>query len=71
MNQFQEFFQILKHPIVKHFYCPNHKCKVYQGHSTPSNGDKCETCLTALDQSTYFIEIPIVEQLKTILSNMF
>ena len=29
MKEFQLFFQALKHPILKHYYCPNIVCKVY------------------------------------------
>ena len=71
MKEFQLFFQALKHPIVKHYYCPNIVCKVYIGSSEPGNGTKCPVCATTLCCSTYFIEIPVMEQLKTILSRTF
>lgn len=71
LNHFHHFFQALKHPIVKHYYCPNVKCKVYVGNSKPKNEDQCKICHTNLEESAYFIEIPILEQLKTILSSMF
>ena len=68
LKEFQLFFQALKHPVVKHFYCPNAICKVYVGTSQPESGAKCAVCGTIVSCSCYFIEIPIVEQLKTILS---
>lgn len=68
LKEFQLFFQALKHPILKHFYCPNIICKVYIGTSQPESGANCAVCGTPLSCSHYFIEIPIVEQLKTILS---
>lgn len=71
IREFQLFFQALKHPILKHYYCPNTVCKVYVGSSEPENGTKCAVCATTLCRSAYFIEIPVVEQLKTILSRMF
>ena len=71
MKEFQLFFQALKHPIVKHYYCPNIVCKVYIGTSEPESGTKCAVCATTLCHSAYFIEIPVMEQLKTILSRMF
>ena len=71
MKEFQLFFQALKHPIVKHYYCPNIICKVYIGSSEPEGGTKCAVCATSLCCSAYFIEIPVMEQLKTILSRMF
>ena len=33
LKDFELFFQALKHPIIKHFYCPNVICKVYVGTS--------------------------------------
>lgn len=71
MKEFQLFFQALRHPIVKHYYCPNIVCKVYIGSSEPDSGAKCAVCATSLCSSAYFIEIPVLEQLKTILSRMF
>ncbi|XP_068727677.1 uncharacterized protein [Montipora capricornis] len=68
LKEFQLFFQALKHPIVKHFYCSNGVCKVYSGTSQPETGATCTVCGTPLSCSSYFIEIPVVEQLKTILS---
>ena len=68
LKEFQLFFQALKHPILKHFYCPNGICKVYSGTSQPETGTSCTVCGTPLSYSTYFIEIPVMEQLKTILS---
>ena len=40
------FFQALKHPILKHYYCPNVICKVYIGTSQPGNAAKCAVCGT-------------------------
>ncbi|XP_067019318.1 uncharacterized protein [Acropora muricata] len=68
LKEFQLFFQALKHPVVKHYYCPNLICKLYVGTSKPENTSKCAVCGTPLTSSFYFIEIPIVEQLRTILS---
>ena len=67
INEFQLFFQALKHPILKHYYCLDTVCKVYVGSLQPENGTKCAVCATPLGRSAYFIEIPVVEQLKTIL----
>ena len=71
LKEFQLFFQALKHPILKHFYCPNMICKVYTGTSPPESGANCTVCGTLLSCSCYFIEIPILEQLKTISSHEF
>lgn len=68
LKEFHMFFQALKHPILKHYYCPNVICKVYIGTSQPGNAAKCAVCGTPLCGSAYFIEIPIMEQLQTILS---
>ena len=68
LKEFQLFFQALKHPVVKHFYCQNNICKVYIGTSQPESGAKCTVCGTIVSPSSYFIEIPIMEQLRTILS---
>lgn len=71
LKDFHLFFQALKHPILKHFYCPNVICKVYIGTSQPKTGAKCAVCGSPLNLSSYFVEIPILEQLKTILSRKF
>ena len=71
LKEFQLFFQAMKHPILKHFYCPNIICKVYTGTSPPESGAYCTVCGTPLSCSSYFIKIPILEQLKTILSHEF
>lgn len=71
LKDFQLFFQALKHPIVKHYYCPNKNCKIYIGTSQPESEANCAVCGTPLCSSAYFIEIPIVEQLRTILSGKF
>lgn len=71
LKEFQLFFQALKHPVLKHFYCPNMICKVYIGTSAPKSGANCTVCGTPLSCSSYFIEIIILEQLKTILSRKF
>ena len=68
LKEFQLFFQALKHPFIKHFYCSNTICKIYIGTSQPASGAKCPVCGTIVSCSSYFIEIPIEEQLKTILS---
>ena len=68
LKEFQLFFQALKHPILKHYYCPNKNCKIYIGTSQPESEANCTVCGTTLCSSAYFIEIPIVEQLRTILS---
>lgn len=46
LKEFQLFFQALKHPIVKHYYCPNLICKLYVGTSKPENTSKCAVCGT-------------------------
>ena len=63
LKEFQLFFQTLKHLILKHFFCRNGICKVYcSGTSQPETGTTCTVCYSL------YIEIPIMEQLKTILS---
>lgn len=71
LRDFHLFFQALKHRILKHFYCPNVICKVYSGTSLPKTGKNCAVCGSPLSSLSYFIEIPILEQLKTILSRKF
>ena len=65
LKEFQLFFQALKHPVLKHSYCPNGVCKVYSGTSQPETGATCTVCGTPLSCLLYFIEIPVAEQLKT------
>ena len=71
LRDFHLFFQALKHPILKHFYCPNVICKVYIGTSLPETGNNCAVYGSPLSSLSYFIEIPILEQLKTILCRKF
>ena len=54
--------------MLKHFYCPNGVCKVYSGTIQPDPETTCTVCGTPLSFSSCFIEIPVVEQLKTVLS---
>ena len=70
---FNQFFQQLKHPITKHFYCPNKKCQMYVGSSFPpqSEGTACSQCGFKLSAKFFFIEIPLENQLQTLLSSEF
>ena len=69
--KFREYFQHLRHPIKKHFSCPNPKCQIYISASNPKDGDVCKICSHPLSGKSFFIELPIKEQLQTILSRKF
>lgn len=63
------FFQNHSQKIVKHFYCPNKKCQSYVSHTTLHGRKSCGFCKGNLSEEALFLEIPIQEQLKTILSS--
>lgn len=63
------FFQNHSQKIVKHFYCPNKKCQTYVSHTTLHGQESCGFCKGNLSEDAIFLEIPIQEQLKTILSS--
>lgn len=62
MSQFREYFQYLKHPMKKHFCCPNPKCQVYISAEKPKDGDVCRICSESLSGKSFFIELPIEDQ---------
>ena len=68
LSQFKEYFQYLKHPMKKHFCCPNPKCQVYVSVGKPKDGDVCRICTGPLSAKSFFIELPVEDQLQTILS---
>ena len=68
LSQFKEHFQYLKHPMKKHFCCPNPKCQVYISVGKPKDGDVCRICSGPLSDKSFFIELPVEDQLQTILS---
>ena len=63
------FFQNHSQKIVKHFYCPNKKCQSYVSHTILHGQQSCGFCRGNLSDEAIFLEIPIQEQLKTILSS--
>ena len=67
-NEVFSFFKNHSQKIVKHFYCPNKKCQAYVSHTTLDGQERCGFCEGKLSDETIFLEIPIQEQLKTILS---
>lgn len=68
LSKFREYFQYLKHPMKKHFSCPNPKCQVYISANKPKDGDVCPICSEPLSGKSFFIELPVEDQLQTILS---
>lgn len=68
LSQFKEHFQYLKHPMKKHFCCPNPKCQVYISVGKPKDGGVCRICSGPLSDKSFFIELPVEDQLQTILS---
>ena len=68
LSKFREYFQYLKHPMREHFGCPNPKCQVYISANKPKDGDVCPICSEPLSGKSFFIELPVEDQLQTILS---
>lgn len=60
------FFQTEVQRIVKHFYCPNKKCRAYVGTISPKQ-ENCSHCKWELNEEAMFLEIPLQEQLKAVL----
>ena len=75
LKKFREYLEYLRHPIKKHFCCVNPKCQVYISASKPKDGDVCKKkikiCSEPLSGKSFFIELPIEDQLQTILSRKF
>ena len=67
--KFQEHFRKLNHPIKQHFCCPSINCQVYVSSTAPQKDDTCEVCREHLSSKAFFIEVPVEEQLYTILSS--
>ena len=62
------FFEQHSQRIVKHFYCPNKKCQVYIGSGKVNAEQTCGICRCLLKEEAMFLEIPIEEQLRPVLS---
>jgi len=62
------FFQSQSQKIVKHFYCPNKKCQAYVSHTALDGQENCGLCNCKLSEEAIFLEIPVQDQLKTVLS---
>ena len=60
------FFQSQSQKIVKHFYCTNKNCQSYVGTTLPVQ-ERCSLCQSKLTEEAMFLEIPVQEQLKTVL----
>lgn len=65
--KFQEHFRKLNHPIKQHFCCPNINCQVYVSFTAPQKDDTCKVRGEHLSSKAFFIEVPVEEQLSTIL----
>jgi len=69
LKDFQLFVRSLKTPIVKHYYCPEKQCQVYNGTNEPDQSDCCIVCNKPLSKNYFFIELPIETQLQDLLSS--
>lgn len=69
ISQFQQHFRKLNHPIKQHFCCPNKNCQVYVSSSVRQKDDTCKVCEEHLCSKAFFIELPVEEQLSTVLSS--
>ena len=54
--------------MKKHFSCPNPKCRIYISAFKPQSGDVSQICQEPLSEKSFFLELPVEEQLKTVLS---
>lgn len=61
------FFQTQSQNIVKHFYCPNKNCQSYVGTMLPAE-ERCGLCRLKLTEEAMFLEIPVQEQRKKVLT---
>ena len=61
---FKKYFQKLKNPIVKHFYCPF--CLSYLGNSEVNvcTNEYCGKNITT-NEKCYFLEMPLVNQIQS------
>lgn len=53
LSQFKEHFQYLKHPMKKHFCCPNPKYQVYISVGKPKDGGICRICSGPLSDKSF------------------
>lgn len=54
--------------IVKHFFCPNKKCQAYISNTSLQGKEKCKVCDMKVAEEAMFLEIPVQDQLKAVLS---
>lgn len=62
------FFEKHAQRIVKHFFCPNKKCQAYISNTSLQGKEKCNVCNMKLAEEAVFLEIPVQDQLKAVLS---
>jgi len=65
LHKFKKYFNMLKNPITKHHYCPN-CCSHLDSESTCCPNSLC-TKTFCDDKPPFFIEVPIKDQLQTLL----
>ena len=68
VSRFKKYFANLKHPFVFHHYCSFCFAYISQRGVKQCTNSHCLKDLTAKGATSYFIEIPIVDQLQTMFS---
>ena len=68
VSRFKKYFGDLKHPFVFHHYCSFCFAYIGQRGVTQCTNSHCLKDLTAKGGTSYFIEIPIINQLQTMFS---
>ena len=68
VSRFKKYFANLKHPFVFHHYCSFCFAYISQRGVKQCTNSHCLKDLSAKGGTSYFIEIPIVEQLQTMFS---
>ena len=66
LYKFKKYFNMLQHPIKKHYYCPN-CCISIDSECTECPNFSCKETISPNTKS-FFIEIPIIDQLKVLFS---
>lgn len=64
LNRFKKYFSNLKHPFILHYYCSFCLATVEAESKTCPN-TACLKDLTVRGTKSYFVELPLVEQLQT------
>lgn len=68
---FNAFFKDLRSVIEFHYYCKSRKCYTYLGTNPPEICPTCHAYLAAKKNCSYFVVVPIIQQLQALLNSKY